>query len=196
MPLETGDWIEDLVTTNPLGVDPKAQGDDHLRLIKHVVQNQFPNLGAVQVLPSAQQLNDSIIREGTHTMEFYDALVGGNKSPTTADCVWFRIGNMVFLTANSSTISVAGMNGASVIYFTLPFAAVTRWGGAVAFQNANWGAGTQVVPRTESASARGTFLLCQNAGAIGTMTCTQASGSLFVPLTLQFSTNDALPALP
>lgn len=39
MPLESGDTIADLNPLWPLGSDPKSQGDDHLRLIKTVLQN-------------------------------------------------------------------------------------------------------------------------------------------------------------
>lgn len=41
MSLETGTYIGDLVATNPTSSDPKSQGDDHLRLIKTVLQNTF-----------------------------------------------------------------------------------------------------------------------------------------------------------
>jgi hypothetical protein len=44
MPLETGDYISDLVETNPPGTDPVSQGDDHIRLIKHVLKETFPNI--------------------------------------------------------------------------------------------------------------------------------------------------------
>jgi hypothetical protein len=43
MGLETGTYIEDLVPANPLGTDPKSQGDDHIRLVKSTIQNSFPN---------------------------------------------------------------------------------------------------------------------------------------------------------
>lgn len=44
MGLESGTYVDDLVTTNPVGAsDPKSQGDDHLRLIKSVLKNTFPN---------------------------------------------------------------------------------------------------------------------------------------------------------
>jgi len=44
MGLETGTYISDLTITNPVGAsDPKSQGDDHLRLIKKVIKNTFPN---------------------------------------------------------------------------------------------------------------------------------------------------------
>lgn len=49
MGLESATFISQLVSTNPVGAtDQKSQGDDHLRLIKSVLQSTFPNLsGAV-----------------------------------------------------------------------------------------------------------------------------------------------------
>lgn len=50
MGLETGSYISNLVSSNPTGADRKLQGDDHLRLIKSVLQNSFAGLtGAVIV---------------------------------------------------------------------------------------------------------------------------------------------------
>ena len=56
MPLETGDFISDLVITNPLGTDPKSQGDDHLRLLKKVIQQTFPDFDRLVRL-TAEQMN-------------------------------------------------------------------------------------------------------------------------------------------
>jgi hypothetical protein len=48
MPLETGTFISDLVATNPVGSDPLAFADDHLRLVKSTIKSTFPNItGAV-----------------------------------------------------------------------------------------------------------------------------------------------------
>ena len=48
MGLETGTYISDLVSTNPLGTDAKSQGDDHIRLLKSTIKASFPNVnGAV-----------------------------------------------------------------------------------------------------------------------------------------------------
>lgn len=48
MALETGTYISDLVSTNPVSADPKSQGDDHLRLLKSTIKTTFPNVtGAV-----------------------------------------------------------------------------------------------------------------------------------------------------
>lgn len=41
MGLETGNYIADLVVTNPTSTDPKSQGDDHLRLIKTALKDCF-----------------------------------------------------------------------------------------------------------------------------------------------------------
>ena len=48
MALETATYINGLVATNPASVDPLAQADDHLRLIKSTVKATFPSItGAV-----------------------------------------------------------------------------------------------------------------------------------------------------
>jgi hypothetical protein len=58
MALEAATFISQLVATNPVGAtDPKAQGDDHLRLIKGVLQSQFPNLGAAAITATAAEIN-------------------------------------------------------------------------------------------------------------------------------------------
>jgi hypothetical protein len=51
MGLEAATYIHELVATNPVGaVDPKSQGDDHLRLLKATIQATFPNIeGAVTI---------------------------------------------------------------------------------------------------------------------------------------------------
>jgi hypothetical protein len=41
MGLEAATYIADLVATNPTSGDPKSQGDDHLRLLKTVLQSSF-----------------------------------------------------------------------------------------------------------------------------------------------------------
>ena len=44
MALETGTYINDLVTTNPVGAsDPVSDGDGHFRLVKSVLKTTLPN---------------------------------------------------------------------------------------------------------------------------------------------------------
>lgn len=48
MPLESATYINGLNASNPTGADTKAEGDDHIRLIKSAVKATLPNLtGAV-----------------------------------------------------------------------------------------------------------------------------------------------------
>lgn len=44
MPLETASYINQLDAANPLGSDPIASGDDHIRLVKSAVKATFPNI--------------------------------------------------------------------------------------------------------------------------------------------------------
>ncbi len=44
MGLETGTYIDSLVSTNPVGSDLRSVGDDHLRLIKATVKASFPDV--------------------------------------------------------------------------------------------------------------------------------------------------------
>ena len=46
MGLESGNFIGDLVATNPTGTDQRHTTDDHIRLIKNVLKTTFPNLAA------------------------------------------------------------------------------------------------------------------------------------------------------
>ena len=57
MGLETATYISQLTSTNPTASDPVSQGDDHLRLIKSVLQSQFTTLGAAAVTTTAAELN-------------------------------------------------------------------------------------------------------------------------------------------
>jgi hypothetical protein len=48
MPLEAATYINQLVATNPVHTDPLSAADSHMRLIKQVLQNTFPQIsGAV-----------------------------------------------------------------------------------------------------------------------------------------------------
>ena len=70
MALETGvTYIEDLVTTNPVGAtDNVDEGDDHIRNIKTAVKGSFPSLGAVAVTKTAAQINDLVDKSSVQTI--------------------------------------------------------------------------------------------------------------------------------
>jgi len=56
MALESATYIDDLVTTNPVGSDDKSQGDDHIRLLKSTIKATFPNVTGI-VSPTHSELN-------------------------------------------------------------------------------------------------------------------------------------------
>ena len=54
MALESGSYLADLNTANPVGTDPKSQGDDHLRLVKSVLKNSFAGFPGAVVVTGAE----------------------------------------------------------------------------------------------------------------------------------------------
>lgn len=54
MALESATYPNQLVATNPTLADPKGQGDDHIRMIKRVIQSTFPQLTGPVELTQAQ----------------------------------------------------------------------------------------------------------------------------------------------
>ena len=56
MALESVTHIDDLEVANPLGTDPRSQGDDHIRNIKVALKTDFPNITAA-VSATAAELN-------------------------------------------------------------------------------------------------------------------------------------------
>jgi hypothetical protein len=57
MTVETASYISQLNTSYPAVGDAVGEGDDHLRLIKAVLQTQFPNLTAAAVNSNVTELN-------------------------------------------------------------------------------------------------------------------------------------------
>lgn len=57
MGLETATYIGDFVPTDPGSSDLISQGDDHIRLVKTVLQNTFPSVEKAFYFPSASAVN-------------------------------------------------------------------------------------------------------------------------------------------
>lgn len=52
MAVESASWVNQLVATNPVDGDPVGEGDDHLRMIKTVLQNSFPSSSTAAIIPN------------------------------------------------------------------------------------------------------------------------------------------------
>jgi|TARA_B110000196_G_scaffold89950_1_gene77890 hypothetical protein len=97
MALETGENINNLVPANPPAGDPVAQGDNHLRLIKKVLQ---------QSLPSVNQGSNPVIASATAPSLIIadDAAFAGSKG--SQGLIWFDTTTST-LKINKSTSAVA-----------------------------------------------------------------------------------------
>lgn len=130
MGLETATFINGLVESNPTSSDSANQGDNHLRLIKTVLKNTFPNLtGAVTATQA--QLNTPYLPlaggtltggvTGT-TAAFPGGVTGpltGNASTATALQTARTINGVAFNgTANISFGSDSVAEGATNLYFS------------------------------------------------------------------------------
>ena len=77
MTVESASYISQLNTAYPAAGDNISEGDDHLRLIKSVLQTQFPNLSTIAVNPTAAQMNKLGFQTGSVLM------YASNTIPTT-----------------------------------------------------------------------------------------------------------------
>jgi len=57
MGLEDANYISELVQENPTGSDVKGLGDNHLRMIKKALRQQFPNFTPVAVNATVVEMN-------------------------------------------------------------------------------------------------------------------------------------------
>ena len=68
MALESASWVTQLVNTNPTVSDPVAEGDDHLRMLKVVLQNSFPSSSTAAIIPNVSgQSGKYLTTDGTDT---------------------------------------------------------------------------------------------------------------------------------
>jgi len=59
MSLESATYVADLQPVNPPATDPRSQGDDHLRLIKQVLQNTFGGASRQFQIPGAVSISSN-----------------------------------------------------------------------------------------------------------------------------------------
>ena len=82
MALETFNYIDSLVVTNPTATDNVSQGDDHLRGIKTTLKNTFPNVtGAI----NATQAEVDILDGATVTTAEVNSLDMSGSASTAGD---------------------------------------------------------------------------------------------------------------
>ena len=84
MGLETGTYISDLNSSNPVAGDPVNEGDDHLRLIKTTVKATFPSItGAVSSTHTELNLLDGVTANTTE-LNYVDVTTLGTAQASKA----------------------------------------------------------------------------------------------------------------
>lgn len=111
MGLETGTYISDLVTTNPVGAtDPKSQGDDHLRLLKSTIKATFPNItGAVTMTHT--QLNGILSASNLTSGSLPDARLSANVPLLNAANTFSAAAQAISVASGSPSLSVVTATG-------------------------------------------------------------------------------------
>jgi hypothetical protein len=78
MSLETATYLADLQPANPPSTDPISQGDDHLRLIKQVLQNQFQGATRQWQIPTMMvpAANTTLVKANGESVLFVNTASG------------------------------------------------------------------------------------------------------------------------
>lgn len=81
MALETGDYISDLIITNPTGTDQRRQGDDHIRLLKKTITQTFPNANSpVTATPDELNILDGATVTTAELNQLNGVVLSGNNT--------------------------------------------------------------------------------------------------------------------
>ena len=105
MGLESVTHLDDLDATNPVGTDPRSEGDDHIRNVKTALLTDFPSISGV-VTSTHSELNFVDVAAGTLTASKAIVVDGSSKIDNL---------NIDNLNINGNTISSTDTNGTVTI---------------------------------------------------------------------------------
>lgn len=122
MGLEAATYISSLSASNPTASDLQSQGDDHLRLIKSVLQSTFPNASGAFYFPSAvaeKTVDYTVVSPADNNKLFSYSVSGASRTltiPATATDGFIVTAVKTDNSANILTCSTAGtINGATTL---------------------------------------------------------------------------------
>lgn len=108
MGLETGNFIDALNVANPGNLDEKARGDDHLRLIKSVLKNSFPNLASALNSPNVMAASGGVGASDNYKVIVATAAITITLADVAGLGSAWRI--LVYAGGNSVTVETTGTN--------------------------------------------------------------------------------------
>ena len=127
MALETGTFISDLVATNPVGSDPLAFADDHLRLVKSTIKNTFPNISGA-VTKTHTQINTAVDQAGTAVQRAGDTMTGALTLPGNPSSNLQAAPKQYVDAGDAATLSSAASSAASLYPTKTGSGASGTWG--------------------------------------------------------------------
>tara|TARA_Y100000588_G_C14277448_1_gene935066 strand:- start:2423 stop:3880 length:1458 start_codon:yes stop_codon:yes gene_type:complete len=111
MALETGNFVNDLVQTNPTASDPVSEGENHLQLIKKVLKQSFPSVdAAVNAIHSSASAPATAISAG---LCWFDTTNNVLKLRNEANDAWITLA-VSPVTSNSVDINAGTVDGAVI----------------------------------------------------------------------------------
>ena len=155
MALESATYVSGLVDTNPAGSDSISQGDDHLKLIKSVLQSTLPNANAA--------LN------GVHT---------GAVAPTSTSAgqLWFDTSGTGVLKVRDKADSA--YDNVDTTSTALPAGVITLWYGSIASIPSGWAlCDGSVAGSITTPDLRDSFIIGAGTGATYAVDATAAMGN-------------------
>lgn len=111
MPIETANFVTQLDPTNPAAPDLLADTDNHLRMIKQVLKNSFPNVNG-PVLGSHHQLNGYVPTRGIIMFSGTPAEVPAGWALCNGQTVARSDGSGSITTPNLTDRFIVGLNAA------------------------------------------------------------------------------------
>lgn len=113
MGLESATYISQLTATNPTGGDQKGQGDDHLRLIKAVLQATFPNASRAWRTPNslASQTSGYTVVNSTGENLYIPCDASGGAFNVTLPASPGRDGMAVYVVKTDSSVNAITVQG-------------------------------------------------------------------------------------
>jgi len=96
MALESANYVSGLVATNPSGSDSISQGDDHLRLIKDVLKNSFPDADQAVATVVVKGTAPTTQVKGTIWYDTSTGILKLNTAATGASPSWLNLNGPSF----------------------------------------------------------------------------------------------------
>lgn len=139
MGLEAGTFINDLNTSNPPGSDNILQGDDHLRLIKSVLKNTFPNADKAFYLPDyvSKAVDYTVLTADINKFIGVDSAAATRTITLPAGLVAANDGWCVTIVkeASANNVVISGtVNGVSGITVSAQWTTIFIWWNGTAFR--------------------------------------------------------------